>query len=119
MTGSSLRTIHKPSFQKLEILTLPSQYILSLMRFLSPNLEIYKFNSSDHGVNMRYKLKSEKPSAKLTMYQRGVCYSSIKICDKLLNNIAELASNKKYFILQLKKYVIDKAFYSPDEYLKT
>ena len=32
MTGSSSRTIYKPLFQKLEIPTLPSQCIISLMR---------------------------------------------------------------------------------------
>jgi len=43
MTGLSSRTSHKPLFQKLELLTLSLQYITSLMRFLSQNLEMYTF----------------------------------------------------------------------------
>jgi hypothetical protein len=34
MTGSNSRTSCKPLFWSLEILTLPSQYILSLMKLL-------------------------------------------------------------------------------------
>jgi len=44
MTGSSSRISCRTLFQKLQMLTLTSQNILSLMRFLSSNLEIYKFN---------------------------------------------------------------------------
>jgi hypothetical protein len=40
MTGSTSRISCRTLFKKLEILTLISQYILSLMRFLSSNLEI-------------------------------------------------------------------------------
>jgi len=46
---------------------------------------------------MRHKLKLHKPSTKLTMYQKGVYYSSIKIQNKILDLIAELVLNKKYF----------------------
>jgi len=122
MTGSSSRTIYKPLFQKLEIPILPSQCILSLMRYQQTwkftNL-ILKFN----GRNMRRKIKRQTPSTKLTVYQKGVYYSRIKIqggsnmtgtdvarfthkqsrsylnhlvYKKLLDIIAELDSNKKY-----------------------
>ena len=42
MTGTSSRTTCNPLLQKMEVLTLPSTYILSLMTFLSINSEIYK-----------------------------------------------------------------------------
>ena len=67
MTGSTSRISCRTLFQKLQILTLTSQYILSLMRFLSSNLEIYKFNASVHNISTRYKLKLHKPAARLTM----------------------------------------------------
>jgi len=35
MNGSESRTTRKPLFESLELLTLPLQYILSLMKFLS------------------------------------------------------------------------------------
>jgi hypothetical protein len=65
MTRSSHRTTCKPFFQKLEILTLPSHYVLSLMRFLSTNLEIYTFNSSVRDINTRRKLNYTNTRRKL------------------------------------------------------
>ena len=56
MTVSSSRTSCKPLFQGLELLNLASQYVLSLMRFLSQNLELYIFNSTISGFNTRNKL---------------------------------------------------------------
>ena len=102
MTGSTSRISCKTLFQKLEILTLTSQYILSLMRFLSSNLEIYKFITSVHNINITLKLKLQKPAARLTMYQRSVYYNSINIHNKLPDDLADLVSNKKCFLLQLK-----------------
>jgi hypothetical protein len=99
MTASTSRTSCRTLFQKFEILTLTSQYILSLMRFLSSNLEIYTFNTSVHNINTRCKLKLHKPAARLTMYQRSVYYNSINISNKLPNDLAELVSSKKFFLL--------------------
>jgi hypothetical protein len=89
------------------------------MEFLSTNLEICKFNSSVHGMNRRYKLKLHESSTKLIVYQKDVCYRSIKIYDRLPDVTAELVSNKKCILIQLKKYLIDKAFYSLEEYVST
>jgi len=55
-TGSGSINYCKLLFQSLEILTLPSQYILSLMKFLSLILEIYTFNCTVCGINTRNKL---------------------------------------------------------------
>jgi hypothetical protein len=52
------------------------------------------------------------------MYQRSVCYNSINIYNKLPDDLAELVSNKKNFLLQLKNYLSDKTFYSVEEYFK-
>ena len=51
------------------------------------------------------------------MYQRSVCYNSINICNETSDDLAELVLNKKCFLLQLKKYLTDKLFYSVEEYL--
>jgi len=87
------------------------------MRFLSSYLETYTFNTSIHNINSRRKLKLHKPAARLTMYQRSVYYNSINIYNKLPDDFAELVSKKKCFLLQLKKYLTDKPFYSVEEYL--
>jgi hypothetical protein len=96
MNASSYRTTCKPLLQKFRILTLPSQYIFSLIRLLTTNLEIHKFNFSVHGINTRHKLEVHTPSTKLTMYQNSVYYSSTKI-HKIPNVTAEFVSNEKCF----------------------
>jgi hypothetical protein len=61
MAGAKSRVFCKPLFKTLEILTLPSQYILSLMTFLTHNLEYFTFNSSVHNINTRKRLQLHRP----------------------------------------------------------
>ena len=97
ITGSSSRTTCRMSFRKLKIFTLYSQYILSLMRFLSSNVDIFTFNSSVHNINTRL-----RPSMKLKMFQRSDYYNCKNICNKLPEDLANLIHNKKQFLFQLK-----------------
>jgi len=90
MTGSRLKTSCKPLFQSLGILTITSQYILSLMKFLLQNQE--KFTSNT--INMRNKLKLCKPISNLTLYQKGVYYMSIRISNSLPDCIARVVEKK-------------------------
>ena len=69
------------------------------MRFLSSNLEIYKFNISVYNINNRWKLKLHKPAARFTMYQRSVYYNSTNIYNKFPDDLAELVPNKKCILL--------------------
>jgi len=87
------------------------------MRFLSSNLEFFIFNTSVHNINNRIKLKLHKPTARLTMYQRNAYYNSINIYNKLPDDLAELVLNMKHFLIQVKKYLTEKRFYSLEEYL--
>ena len=116
MTGSSSRTTCRMFFRKLKILTLYSQYILSSMRFLSSNLDIFTFNSSVHNINTRLRLKLQKPSMKLKMFQRSAYYNCINIYNKLPEDLANLIHNKKQFLFQLKKHLMDKPCYSLEEF---
>ena len=42
---------------------------------------------------------------------------SINVYNRLSDAIAELVTNKKFFSQQLKKYLIDKPFYSLGEFM--
>ena len=79
MTGSIVRTSCRPLFPVLGIMTLPFQYIFSLMRFLSRILEFYTFNSTVHNYNTRNRILLHKPPSLLTMYQKGLCYESVGV----------------------------------------
>jgi hypothetical protein len=103
VTGSRSRTHCKPQCKSLEILTLPSQYILSSMKFLSYSLEFYTSNFSVYGINMRSSIQLHKPIANLTLCQKGMYYTSIKIFNELPAHIPELVEDKKRFISTLKK----------------
>jgi len=116
MTGFTARISCTTLFRKLVILTLTSQYILSSMIFLSSNLKIFTFNTSVHDINSRLKLKLHKPAKRLTMYERSTYCNSINIYSKLPDDLAELVSNRKRFLLQLKKYLTDMLFYSLEEH---
>jgi len=62
------------------------------------------------------KLKLHKPPACLTKNQRSVYCNSTNIYNKIPDDLAELVSNKKCFLLQLKKYLIDNPFYSVEDF---
>jgi len=109
MTVLNSRTLCKPLFQRLELLNLSSQYILSLMRFLSQNLELYTFNSTIHGFNTRNKLQLQKLST-TQQHTSNEHTMSIKIFNKLPHYIAELV------LSNLKWYLNDKVLYSIEEY---
>jgi hypothetical protein len=117
MTGLNSRTSCEPLFRSLEILTLPSQYILSLMKLLLQNMANYMCNFTVHGINTRNKLQLYKSASNLTLYQRGVYFMSIKVFSKLPGFIANIVSDKKRFILTLKKYLIEKSFYYLEDFI--
>jgi hypothetical protein len=116
VTGSKSRVPCKRLFKALEILTLPSQYILSLITFMIYNIEYFTFNSSVHSFNTRKKVQLYKPISSSASFQRGVCYASIMIFNKLPVHIAKLVIDKKRFISVLKGFLITEAFYSINEF---
>jgi hypothetical protein len=61
--GSETRTFFRPFFQSLEILTLTSQYIQSLMKCLSHITKIYTRNFTVQGISTVNKSQLHKPAA--------------------------------------------------------
>jgi hypothetical protein len=117
MTGSRPKTSCKLLFQSLEILTVHSQYILSLMKFLLQNQEMFASNTEVHNINTRNKLKLHRLISYLTLYQKGVYNMSIRIFNKLPKYIANLVGNKRIFIATLRQYLVKESFYSLEEFL--
>jgi hypothetical protein len=117
MTGSKPRTSRKPLFQSLGIMTVPSQYSLSLINFVLQNQERFTPNTEVHSFNTRNKLKLHKPVSSLTLHHKGVYNMSIRVFNKLPEHITNLAGNKKIFISTLMQYLVRKALCSLDEFL--
>jgi hypothetical protein len=65
---------------------------------------------------MRSRIQLHKPIANLTLYQKGMYYTSITIFNELPEHIAELVEDKKRFISTLKKYLVDKSFHSLEKF---
>jgi hypothetical protein len=119
MNGSESRTSCKPLCQSLELLTLPLQYKLTLIKFLSHNLEIYLINCTVLGITMRNKLQLHKPTASLTIHRKGMCCMSVKILYELPEYIAKLVMviRVKRFTSTLKKYLVNNFFHSLEEFI--
>ena len=84
-------------FKELNILPLMSQYILSLLAFVSNNKEQYFENSEIHNINTRHTSNLHLPRAHLNIYQRGVYYSGINIFNSLPQDIKTHIDNPKTF----------------------
>jgi hypothetical protein len=70
-------------FKRLEILTLPCEYIFSLTLFITNNDEHFQTNADVHCVNTRYKHYLHKPTASLSSFQKSTHYAGIKIFNSL------------------------------------
>jgi len=84
-------------FRELNILPLMSQYILSLLTFVSNNKEQYFANSEIHNINTRHTSNLHLPRAYLNIYQKGIYYSGIKIFNSLPRDIKTYIDNPRTF----------------------
>jgi len=88
-------------FNELKILTLSSQYIFSLLLFAVHNRGYFAPNSFCHNFNTRQKNNLHLPHISLTMYQKRVFYSGIKVFNTVPLTIKDIASNPKKFKVAL------------------
>jgi hypothetical protein len=79
MMGCWYRESCRELFKELKILTLVSQYIFSLLMFVVNNSEYFVLNNAYHSNNTRWRNDLHLPQVTLSMYQKGVYYSGIKI----------------------------------------
>jgi hypothetical protein len=98
--GESCRNL----FKELNIFPLMSQYILSLLTFVSNNEEQYFANSEIHNINTRHTSNLHLPTAHLNIYQKGVYYSGIKIFSSLPSDIKTCSDNQRTFKKAVKKF---------------
>ena len=113
-TGScdSCRQLYK----QLRILSLPSQYIFSLLVFVNKNIGLFLSNSEIHDMNTHFNYNLHRPSTDLTLVQKGVLYSGSKIYNHIPSNFKVLSNDGEPFNSTLKSYLIEHTFYSLDEF---
>jgi hypothetical protein len=87
----------RPAIIKLNILTLASQYVLSLINFMINNLEQFTLNSSIYKKPMRHGRNIHVPQSPLAMWQTGVYYMGIQIFYSLPDYLIDLVHDETVY----------------------
>jgi hypothetical protein len=103
-------------FKQLQILTLPTQYIFSLLVFVVKNRDLFLSNSKIHDINTRYNYNLHLPTTNSTLVQKGVLYSGSRIYNHLPLHIKILFNDLKHFKSKLKSFLIEQTLYSLEEF---
>jgi len=100
--NSSKNASCKQLFKELNILPIESQYIFSIILFVTKNKYQFLFNSQVYELNKRQTSNLYLPTTNLTIYQKGVYYSGIKIYNHLPTVIKDSSGDKNKFKLAIK-----------------
>ena len=92
-------------FKQLHILTLPAQYIFSLLMFVIKYKDFFPSNSNIHNRNTRYNHNFHLSTTNLTLVQKGALHSGIKIYNHLPMHIKSLSNDLKDFKSKLKIFL--------------
>jgi hypothetical protein len=116
ITNAGRRDSCRELYKNLKILTLPSQYIFSLLVFVNKNRSCFVPNSEVHDINTHQKHNLHFPSTKMTSVQKRVLFSGSKIYNHLPLYTKMQFKDAKCFKSTLRTYHIEHAFYSLNEY---
>jgi len=97
MTGCRSTDSCRKLFINLEILPLPSQYILSLLLFMLRDKNQFLVNSEIHYIDTRQHANFHQPSVNMPKYQKGVCCLGVKVFNVLPSYIKTEFDNPKKF----------------------
>jgi len=83
-----------------------AQYIFSLLMFVIKHRDFYPSNSDIHDRNTCYNHNLHLPTTNLTVVQKGVLHSGIKIYNHSPTYIKTLSKDPKHFKLKLKSFLL-------------
>jgi len=116
ITNKNKRDSCRHLYKQLQILTLPSQYIFSLLVYVAKNRDLFLSNSEIHDINTHNNYNLHLPTTNLTLVQKGVLYSGSKIYNHLPFHIKTLSNDLKHFKSKLKSFLIEHILYSLEEF---
>ena len=116
ITNKSKRDSCRHFYQQLQILTLPSQYIFSLLEFVAKNRDLFVSNSEIHDIHTRYNYNLHLPTTNRTLVQKRVPHSASKMYNYLPFQIKTLSNDIKHFKSKLKGFPIEHTLYSLKEF---
>ena len=88
-----------------------------MIMFIVKNRHLFTSNETIHNIDTRQKADLHFPAEKLTKVQRGVYYSGTALYNALPKHIKGFAHNVKKLKQELKRFLLEKSFYSVKEYL--
>jgi hypothetical protein len=88
----------------LEVLSLPYEYIFTLMNFVVSNQEHFQTNSAIYSVNTRNRNHLHRPTSNLSCFQNAY-YAGMKIFNSLPSNLRSLMNKQTQFKVALKRYL--------------
>jgi len=103
-------------FKQLKILTLFSQYVVSVLVFMTRNMNLCTFNREIHSINTRSSFDLHLQSTNLSVVQKVYYTQDVKcstVCLSTLKPILKIQDTSKKI---LKNYPIEHSLYSMDEY---
>jgi hypothetical protein len=118
MMGCRSKDSCRKLFFNLEILTLLSQCILSLLLFMIRNKNHFLVNSEIHHIDTRQQANFRQPSVNMAKYQKRLYYLGVNVFNMLPSYIKTEFENPKKFKVVLQKFLYKNFFCSLDEYFK-
>ena len=88
-----------------------------MILFVTKNRQLFLSNEAVHNIDTRQKSDLHVPTAKLTKVQKGVYYTGIALYNALPVHTKEITHNIKKLRQELKRFLLEKSFYSIKEYL--
>ena len=105
----------RPHFQTLEVLTLPSVYILECLMHAKNNGEDYMISESIHNYSTRTNQHYRQPFLRLQRSRNGVNYWAVKFFNVLPAAIK--CYPQKRFKATIKEFLVKKCIYSFEEFI--
>jgi hypothetical protein len=108
----------REAFKNLEIMTLHSQYLFSLILFTIDNKHLFTPNNEMHKYSTRNNANLHLPTVNLVKFYKGPFILGPKASNHLPRYLKLLASDVKCFKISLKRCLYHHSFYSVTEYYK-
>jgi len=116
ITNTKSRDSYREVFKNMEIMTLYSQYVYSLILYTVNNKYLFNTNNEIHKYRTRYNNNLHLPIVNLSKFNKGAYISGVEVFNHLPQYIKALANDQKCFKSTLKRFLYHHSFYSVDEY---
>jgi hypothetical protein len=116
ITNTKSRNSCRELFKTLEIITLYSQYIHSILLFTVKNKYLFDSNNEIHQYRTRHNKDLHLPMVNLSRFKKGAYVSGIKAFNHLPQYIKALVNDVECFKSTLRRFLYQHSFYSVAEY---